>query len=797
MACGRAKRLQFTTDALVHNNLGGVGPGLSGSKVMRIVDVFPEAPEKVEMRVSTTGKYKTLEPTTPDRSPQNELVGGFLKVDVRAGTTLVLNLELFAMETNLLRPSDFHLTIASLDKGKGGKGVERVTAEGFHYYNISDDSTVEVRPRKDRRGNNVATFVGTLHAAPPRQIPASTLSLDAKQLSHAVSLKYTATSSVQLELAVSNGAGYRSFLIGGGTSLACPVKLGLCNRLVCPPRYRLKASAASLTCRDAECTVKDDVDTCCDEVSVRHCAQEASISLSPASLVYANLGGMGPDHGWDQKLIFSDVFPGRSTAVDLEVRNNTPYTYHGLDTSGMHGAFGSIVLGSDSSNEFQFSFVERATRKPVADIGEYLFSFVDLQADLDIGSGVVVGHTHLQVPLARSYFLSDRSNVRFDGGHFVASSFATTSRTPTHPWAMSARDMHTMVSLKLNSSTFHMKVDVGAGPDASRQLLFTGPTNLLCPARAYCSSLACPTDMVMIENGELTACVGSVCTDQDIPTCCRYDACSETYDLNLGNLIFNNLGGYGPDAAIHRKQDNRSIIYGNVFPRIGANVNLVVEMKPGSSYYPFAPERNGKVGPFGNLNIKAGTHADLSFRFRDAGTNQPFQVPKFFFTFTGLDEQYKDAQESVTVYGFEWYKISKPSALAVETTEDSTTFTATEHGGTEGNLRHPLALPGAILNHTLTVLMPSVEHFHVTLRANQGWTGRNILFSGRSNLVCGMRPTCLEVTCKLNHRYRTDAQLRVCKGSHCYQERDHDYCCIEKDDAEGSAVGATVATESS
>lgn len=773
-ACGRAKRLQFTTDALVQNNLGGVGP-TSGSKVMRIVDVFPEAPEKVEMRVSTSGKYETLEPTTEDRSPANDLVGGFLKIDVRCGTKLVLNLELFDMETNLLRPSDFHLTIASLDKGKGGRGTERVTATGFSYYNISKNSSVKVWPDTSHRGNNKATFVGSLHAAFPREVPSSTLSLDAKQLSRAVSLKYAGTASVQLELTVSSGPGYRSFMIGGGTSLACPVKLGLCNTLVCPPRYRLKTSAASLTCRDAECTVKDDVDTCCDEVSVHNCDPEATFSLSPASLVFANLGGMGPHHGKEQKLIFSDVFPGRSNAVDLEVRNSTPYAYlGGGTTSGMQGAFGSIILGSGSSNEFQFQFVERDSRKPVTDINEFLLTFVDLQADLDSTSGVVMGHTHLQIPMLRSFFLSDRSNVRYDGGRFVASSFATTSRTPMHPWAMTSRDMHTSVAMKLNSSTFRVKVDIPEGPHAAREILFAGPTNLLCPARAYCSSLACPPDMTMVDGGNVTACIGSVCTEEDYPTCCRYDACSEKHDLDLSNLIYNNLGGYGPDADVHRTQDNRSIIYGNVFPNLGATVNLVVELKPGTTYYPYAVERNGRIGPFGNINVRAGTHADVSFRFRDAYTNQPYQVPKFFFTFSGVDEQYKSGVESVTIYGFEWYKISKPSALKVEMMEGGATFTANEHGGTEGNLRHPLALPGAMLNHTMTVQMPSVEHFHVTIHASQGWTGRNIIFSGRSNLVCGKKPTCLEVTCLPGHRKRTDAQLRVCSNSHCYQERDHD-----------------------
>merc|ERR1719162_1408278 len=175
----------------------------------------------------------------------------------------------------------------------------------------------------------------------------------------------------------------------------------------------------------------------------------------------------------------------------------------------------------------------------------------------------------------------------------------------------------------MNSSKFNLHSQVGEGTATQRRVLFTGPTNLACPARTYCDSMVCPRDMVHSDSANSTPCASTVCTDADTVHCCRFDACGEERMLTLTTILYNNLGDFGPDTPQDGMPHKQSLILGNVFPKSGSNLNLVVSVEPGTEYYPHEPERNGlDGGVYLLLNFMSGSEADLRFTFIDAETGE-------------------------------------------------------------------------------------------------------------------------------------------------------------------------------
>lgn len=782
--CSAERRIQFARDSLIHNNLGGVGPDTLLPMIMRVIDVFPQSSKLVEMKVSVNGRYQVLN----KYKPMNSLHGGFLKIDVPAGALLSLNIEFFDAKTKLMELGNFILTIASLHKGLGSAAVQSVTTSGFRFYNVSANSSIKVTTMPDPRGYNLTTFTGTAHAPLARDVPAASLHMDAKLLNSAVSLEYAGRVAASLDLQVGPGKGYRSFLIGGATHLACPTRLALCNTMLCPQDYKLKATAASLSCAGTACNVTEDLDTCCEPIRHALCDPSTELSLSRRHIVLSNLGGVGPDSG-PPKLIYGDVFPLSDRDVDLEITNTTPYHPYDPKANGMHNGFGAISMDADTSTNFMFQLVDRETNTTLSDMGPYALSLVDLQAHEDHITGLLDGQANLSVPEATEFIVADRSFVRASKGHkFMATSYGALPSAPKSPWKMGVKHLRNAVELKMNSSAFHLRSQVGEG--AQRRVLFTGPTNLACPARSYCDSLACPFGMVHFDGANSTPCKTTVCTEADTLRCCRYDACGDGTMLDLSTLLYNNLGGFGPDAPDETMPHKESMIMGNVFPMSGSNLNLVISVEPGTEYFPYHAERNGLVGVFGLVNIRAGSGVELRFTFIDAVTGEPQAAPhpSFFFTLSGIDQGDRGGIESVAITKSTWYTL--PVGTALSATEDmdasgeviSRTFTSTTLGGTEGTMFNPYSLSGAILNHTVSVMMPAVERFHVKFSATMDWSGRNVLFAGASNLVCGRKATCQDFHCPLGTELKRTAHYRFCSGKRCYRDVDQKKCCDVVDD---------------
>lgn len=801
--CSAEKRLQFTSESLVHNNLGGVGPHTILPMTMKIADVFPQSSNLIEMRVSVNGRYQTLEKA----QPLNSLHGGFLKVDVMAGSLLSLNFELIDMETGMMFPADFLLTIASLQQGNAGTTVQSVTASAFQYYNTSVNSSIKVSTYNDPRGFQQSKFTASAHGGFDNDVPAAALHLDSKHLDRAVGLKYTNKMIANLDLAVSPGRGYRSFLIGGATRLGCPTHLALCSSMLCPTTHKLRATAASLSCARSSCNVTDDLDTCCEAVLHELCDPSTALSLTRRNIMVSNLGGAGPDSG-PSALIYGDVLPLSGRDVDLVITNTTPYVPYDAMANGIHNGFGAISMDANSSASFEFKLIDRATNRPLEATGEYPFSLVDLQAQQDHITERLDGQTTLSVPEAADYFLSDRSFVRPAGGNtFNATPYGAVPSSPRHPWKMGVNHLRNAVELTMNQSVFNVHSRIGEGHHAQRRVLFTGPTNMACPVRAYCNSMVCPIHMVLVDNSNSTVCAGAVCTAFDNMNCCRFIECEEHNNFEPMNVTFNNLGGHGPDVATEDmlRSHSEALIYGDVFPKSGAApIDMLVTVEPGSEYFPNSPERNGLDGPYGLINIRAGASVDLRFTFVDSWTGLPTTPPRFFFTMSGIDQGDHGGIESATISKSHWYTLPSGTALREEETVDESTgevltrsFTSTRTGGTEGSRHDPWSLSGALLNHTVTLLMPPVERFHVSFSATMAWTGRNLLFAGSSSLVCGRRASCSDFHCDGGYQLRRQAHVTFCSGKQCYKETDRTICCEVMEEVDTHNPAGTAVTRPS
>jgi len=780
--CDNHERLQFTEASLMHNNLGGAGPSML-PKHVRIDDVFPaSAKPRTEMRIAVDGPYQ-MKPAPPE----NALVGGFFQVQVLSGSSVTLSLKLFDSLTGAPTRRTFALTVGGISKATGDKSIESMSATGFEYYNVTDSTTLSVTNE-----DGTVTFTSDVYS-PDRDLPSST-QLPPAQLDKAVNFKYVRTGEVRLTLSVVGGGGYRTFLIGGHSNLGCPAQPALCNTMICPTNYKLKSAAGSISCLQSTCDAKIDTNTCCEQLTSVECDSNTLI-FSSTNLAFSNLGGYGPDQG-EPKLLYTNVLPSTGKTVDLEVRNVTMYRPGKSEMNGVIGGFGVISADAGTSTIFEFRLKDRQSGQTLDKISSFMFSLVDIKAEYDEHTGRIVGQTRLEIPEAIDHVVTGRSRLLQSGNTFSSSSWGAEPWTPSQPRGMDVRRLHDSVAIKLKAPVWHVHSRFSPGKALAKRILFAGPTNLACPPRAYCEAVKCPSGLELIKAANETLCMGTVCTAEDVPTCCHYPECNDDRTLVLNKVLVNNLGGYTGSGSLER--DSRRIIYGDVFPSSGQNVNLEINVPYESNYFARNPEQNGLSGPFGIVNFQAGSHVDLAFRFRDARTNEPFVTKSFFLTFSGVDMQKRGGRESVTVYGYKWFKVSKPTAIEVETSCDglNSTFKATESGGTEMvTAAHALAMDKAQKNHTVTLLMDGGTNFRLTMRAESGWSGRNILFAGPSNLVCGAKSSCLAMKCLPGHKLIADAVKVTCASFECLKELDHDVCCTKDDEAPTGDVTGSVATE--
>jgi len=253
--------------------------------------------------------------------------------------------------------------------------------------------------------------------------------------------------------------------------------------------------------------------------------------------------------------------------------------------------------------------------------------------------------------------------------------------------------------------------------------------------------------------------------------------CTPERVLNFTQAVIShsNLGGMGPDDGAE------TLVYQGLAQKDGESIDLTVTAA--SPYVPNDALKNGVHSDhFGNLNLKVNNQVNLTFRFTNS-LGSPRELDPFFLTFYDIDQGMShESRESVSVYGFQEFKVSQDTELdIIALGDDAATFQSTLRGGKVDNPKHPRFLTEVEEERTVVLTMGATSEFQVTLTESNYAAveqGRNFLFSGPSSSVCGREHLCIDFICPAGFHIRTMAEFLVCEGRKC-EPKDRDTCCYE------------------
>lgn len=260
--------------------------------------------------------------------------------------------------------------------------------------------------------------------------------------------------------------------------------------------------------------------------------------------------------------------------------------------------------------------------------------------------------------------------------------------------------------------------------------------------------------------------------------------CDQANSLTLDNVLHSNLGGAGPDSG------SADLTYSNVMPGTNLVVTATSPYTPNSLNPSGGVMRNGARNGFGVINMASGSSVDLTFSLQDAATGAPKAVDHFVFTFVDGDHGMShESRESVTISGFTSYILDAESTLSVDNALDDddsrsqgngrATFVSTLRGSKQDNPESAYALTKLQSRRSVSVLFENKSEFTVTAseRNYANPQGRNIFFTGASNLLCPRESSCSSYQCPPRFRQRQNAEFTVCATRPC-SVADQDLCCI-------------------
>jgi len=240
-----------------------------------------------------------------------------------------------------------------------------------------------------------------------------------------------------------------------------------------------------------------------------------------------------------------------------------------------------------------------------------------------------------------------------------------------------------------------------------------------------------------------------------------YSACSVTV---------NNLGGQGPNF-----DEPEQIRYSNVGTYDGETFDMIIEIRPESSYTPANYDNNGLNGKFGIVNILLGATVDFQVSFLHSTTDELITLPYLYFSFFDLD-QGSNTQENLCMNNNQFYSLhiidnneevtmSTSTSPCSEVDDDSTTGSTILSSNSESrgfgcdNPDDPNTLgvvtcedctescevdgknaeyfPIDQRNRSVSFTFVDVNQFYFTFGVDDttgNTNGRNLLFAGRSSL---------------------------------------------------------------
>lgn len=218
-------------------------------------------------------------------------------------------------------------------------------------------------------------------------------------------------------------------------------------------------------------------------------------------------------------------------------------------------------------------------------------------------------------------------------------------------------------------------------------------------------------------------------------------------DWSLTSIIYNNLGGKGPDSG------TEGIRYSNVLQMNDRNVDLIVNAM--SPYERFSRSSNGLNGRVGKINLFHERDVDLRFSFVDAESDAPVTMGGFTMSVFDLDEGPDGtAKETITAGGFSSdYMMDFTSLRTSDLPDGRRQYSSTTHGRGSNNPSDPFDLSEVAAAHTVSLEYPEglsefTLNYAVTKAAEKelrpDYMGRNFLFAGASSLYyCKSEPVSI------------------------------------------------------
>jgi len=251
------------------------------------------------------------------------------------------------------------------------------------------------------------------------------------------------------------------------------------------------------------------------------------LNFSNSIVSHSNLGGQGPDDG-AETLVYQNIGIQSGVAVDLIVTSATPYTPNSALKNGLHGGlFGIINQKVNNAVDLTFRFVDRDGGPVTMD--PFFFTFYDVDQGMDHSSREAVtvrGFTEYRVGAETELRIEVLGD---DVATFTSSLRGGKVDNPTHPMALTNAEKERTVVFKFpQSSEFAVSFSDSnfADGEQGRNLIFSGPSSMVCGREHMCTDYICPDDYHIRTMAEFLVCTGSRCNESDRDTCC-YEIPSE------------------------------------------------------------------------------------------------------------------------------------------------------------------------------------------------------------------------------------------------------------------------------
>lgn len=779
--CGNTRELGFAKAKLLYSNLGGLGPDLASLHSIRLANVFSEGNLHVDMIVTPLSKYVG----TTDGN--NAVFDDFLSISVNSGAATKLRFSFVDRITGaLVDVPPFLFTIGGLVHDEdGGSEMSVTTRSHTDVYTWPEGSRVLVDDSKHFATSFTSMAPKDSSSKPRRRMRAR--NMGPSHVDSAVTLRMPRLSFIEMTLSVKPGMGPRNFLFSGASNIACEARVA-CDSFTCPRFFDLKDHADSILCKGAECTMEDDVMTCCTPITPEDCHPSRTLVFNEQALKQSNLGGFGPDHSDSPSIVFENILPSSAVNLDLVITAQGSYTPGDVSLNTVfNGSYGSVNVAPGTSVDLLFSFYDHDTQLLWQPSHRFYMSFLAFDEQNDMG----IDQIRIDQGIVKATDVSNGDNLQISTDNL--------NRTVFTAVGGGAFAVTPEVSFLLRSvAQFVVTITAPVGGE-SQTLRFTGYSMAGCPpARSLCSSAVCPGGHRKRADASNRRCFTEECTLEEIGTCCEPredDVCAAAHHVTFApdSLLENNLGGSGPQETMPEH-----MVFSDILPESGRVVNMRISAV--GEYSMHRLPRNGLKADFIKVDVEPGMTVHLKLEFLSDVMFEPVTLPKFYLTVADIDKGSGGyLVESVGISGHSWVNVSDVTSLAhnMEWLGDTqwSVYRATEFGD---DRRSPFDLSRKRYHtkfdtkKSLGVGFDEVSQLEVFLRVSPGKSDRRVqprsfYIGGQSLLSCPLqRASCMTFVCPEKSMLRLSAESLFCAGSTCTW-RDAATCCHDSNEDQCAA----------